>query len=435
MTAEIGILNKEAVAIAADSAVTMQQGKKQKIFQSANKIFSLSKYHPIGIMVYGDAELMQIPWETIIKVYRKELSFKKFTTLERHAQHFINFLDGNRHLFPESEQKRYFELNLRTYLYFQIINPVKDKIKEIIDQKKSIAKTESLKIMCDEIDIHYKAWQKFRYNPSANKTIMKSLKKKYGKIIVKVKKDIFEKIPLTATSSRQITIIALSLFVKSPDFMPYDSGVVIAGFGKKDVFPSIKSFYVDGVANHRLVYKEDKHRRINHNINAAIVPFAQKEVVSTFMEGVEPRYEKVLRSSLSEIFELYPSVIIDNINKLTDKEKKVLKIKTKKMGIQMLNKYRMEFLKYQQENFVNPVMRIVAILPKDELAAMAEALVNLTSFRRRISEEAETVAGPIDVAVISKGDGFIWIKRKHYFKPELNIQFLKNYYRKDVDNE
>jgi hypothetical protein len=39
----------------------------------------------------------------------------------------------------------------------------------------------------------------------------------------------------------------------------------------------------------------------------------------------------------------------------------------------------------------------------------------------------ETVGGPIDVAVISRGDGFIWIKRKQYFDPNLNPQFLKNY--------
>ena len=37
------------------------------------------------------------------------------------------------------------------------------------------------------------------------------------------------------------------------------------------------------------------------------------------------------------------------------------------------------------------------------------------------------VGGPIDVAVISKGDGFVWIKRKHYFKAELNLHFLDNY--------
>jgi hypothetical protein len=60
---------------------------------------------------------------------------------------------------------------------------------------------------------------------------------------------------------------------------------------------------------------------------------------------------------------------------------------------------------------------------------MAESLVNLTSFKLKVTEDAETVGGPIDVAVISKGDGLIWIKRKHYFSPELNQQFFANYYR------
>lgn len=41
----------------------------------------------------------------------------------------------------------------------------------------------------------------------------------------------------------------------------------------------------------------------------------------------------------------------------------------------------------------------------------------------------ETVGGPVDVAVISKGDGFVWINRKHYFKPELNTQFFNNYFK------
>ena len=49
--------------------------------------------------------------------------------------------------------------------------------------------------------------------------------------------------------------------------------------------------------------------------------------------------------------------------------------------------------------------------------------------------EEETVGGPIDVAVISKGDGFIWIKRKHYFQRELNQQFFANYYREGDTND
>lgn len=69
-----------------------------------------------------------------------------------------------------------------------------------------------------------------------------------------------------------------------------------------------------------------------------------------------------------------------------------------------------ELGEFQREKNVDPILNIVTMLPKDGLAAMAESLVNLTSFKRRVSEDAETVGGPIDLAVISRGDGFIWIK-------------------------
>ena len=58
---------------------------------------------------------------------------------------------------------------------------------------------------------------------------------------------------------------------------------------------------------------------------------------------------------------------------------------------------------------------------------MAESLVNLTSFKRRVTLDAETVGGAIDVAVISKGDGFIWLQRKHYFDMDKNPQFAARY--------
>ena len=83
---------------------------------------------------------------------------------------------------------------------------------------------------------------------------------------------------------------------------------------------------------------------------------------------------------------------------------------------------------YSARSHVRPVVSAVANLPKEELAGMAESLVSLTSFKRRVTHDPETVGGPIDVAVISKGDGFIWINRKHYFDPALNHQFFANYY-------
>ena len=48
MTAIVAELNMHAVAIAADSAVTM--GDTHKVVNSANKIFTLSKYHLVAVM-------------------------------------------------------------------------------------------------------------------------------------------------------------------------------------------------------------------------------------------------------------------------------------------------------------------------------------------------------------------------------------------------
>lgn len=70
MTAEIAVMNKWAIALAADSKVTISGMRASKAYDTVNKLFTLSKIHPVGIMIFGNAEWMDYPWETIIKLYR-----------------------------------------------------------------------------------------------------------------------------------------------------------------------------------------------------------------------------------------------------------------------------------------------------------------------------------------------------------------------------
>jgi hypothetical protein len=72
MTAEVAVMNRLAVALAADSAVTLERGAKAKIFQNENKIFELSSTRPIGIMLYNATQFYGVPWEIIIKDFRAE---------------------------------------------------------------------------------------------------------------------------------------------------------------------------------------------------------------------------------------------------------------------------------------------------------------------------------------------------------------------------
>ena len=90
--------------------------------------------------------------------------------------------------------------------------------------------------------------------------------------------------------------------------------------------------------------------------------------------------------------------------------------------------FRDEILEAKREWQILPTINTVEILSKEDLAEMAESLVYLTFLKRRTSSSEESVGGPIDVAIISKGDGFIWKNRKHYFEKELNQHFFSNYF-------
>src|SRR6516162_4331962 len=56
MTCEVAVMNKHGIALAADSAVTLGAG--EKIYHGAEKLFALSPSMPIGVMTYGNANLM-----------------------------------------------------------------------------------------------------------------------------------------------------------------------------------------------------------------------------------------------------------------------------------------------------------------------------------------------------------------------------------------
>ena len=79
MSAGICIMNRNAIAMAADSAVTV--GDHAAIHNSANKLFSLSRVAPVGVIVYANAALMTVPIEIIVKQYKKQLADRVFPKL------------------------------------------------------------------------------------------------------------------------------------------------------------------------------------------------------------------------------------------------------------------------------------------------------------------------------------------------------------------
>jgi len=434
MTSEVAVMNKQGIALAADSAVTIGEGPEQKIFTSASKIFTLSKFQPVGVMIYGSASLMGMPWETIIKIYRNKLGNRSFAKIEDYASDFLSFVTDTDELFPNKEQLLYIEHCI--YSYFRLIEQEFTKrVSKKLEIDKEIDESRTREIASNIIHDHFKKWSEAKSSNSVPKEFKHDFRREYRNLIREAKKEVFEKLPLTSRSSRQLTEIAINLFVKFPDGLaaPFYSGVVFAGFGAEDVFPVLEAYSIELRIGHYLKHRRDEEAcgRITFSNRSAIRPFAQSEMVMTFMTGIDPDYQDFMDEYMYGLCSEYPNVLVDSIDGLREEEKETHKTRLRDVGQSTFEQYLRELSKYRRKHHIDTVMNVVWALPIDELAAMAESLISLTSFKRRVSATAETVSGPIDVAVISKGDGFIWIKRKHYFERDLNQQFLANYYRED----
>ena len=422
MTAEVAILNREAVAIAADSAVTLDGPEGRKIYNTANKLFALSVTEPIAVMVYGAGSFGPVPWETVVKKYRHQLASRSYDTVAEYASDFIQqlsqFVKPGAHL-ERVRKTAYWELT-------EIRRFVRDRLLAMGIMSQRFGK----KFICDEIIVqiqsridHLNSTGKIEELSEATAGRQITLAIPDWKEFVD---DCLGDLPSNARIQQRARTMAA---LKVPS--SFASGIVFAGFGKSQLFPSLIKYVVDGansrgVRTHRLDNIQIGERGHTDKPPAIIYPFAQTDMVNTFMGGIHPGYSLALENFVDETIRLIIEHFEDQIQKiLTASKYSSILNQIAEARPRIVKHFQGRLGRYITEEYSNPIMTIVEFLPKEELAEMAESLVSLTSLRYRMSTEDDTVGGPIDVAVISKGDGFIWIKRKHYFDPKLNLRYLQ----------
>ncbi|MBR9793794.1 MAG: hypothetical protein GYB58_18785 [Gammaproteobacteria bacterium] len=420
MTSEVVIFNNQGIALAADSAVTIGH---QKTYNSAIKLFSLSVKEPIGIMVFGNANILSIPWEVLIKSYRSVLSDKSYDNLSEYATDFINYI-SNCGFFSEESQVDFLTRNLRGY-YSSLLDTFFIEIHQIFesDGEIDLNTTENVfskvvdeflldanhREFCSKFDIKSKRRSKASVRNVAESTISK----------------VFENLPISKKTREKLIDLAALLMIKFMFSNKDLSGLVIAGYGKKEIFPQVATYQIAGMYDSKLRYYLDEEKTYceNNDGSSAILAFADYQMVDTFMKGTNDEL-------LGFVFE-YIRNTLEGMPELISKIYKTRSLKPNEKYLEAVleivkNCFR-SIQSHTDMKHTSPVMSMVAALPKDELAAMAESLVNLTAFKRKVTHVIESVGGPIDVAVISKGDGMVWVKRKHYFPPELNHSYFENY--------
>ena len=132
-------MNRNAIALAADSAVTV--GNHVAIHNSANKLFSLSRIAPVGVLVYSNASLMNVPVEIIVKEYKKQLQNRTFPKLKDYVDDFLKYLESNIDYF-------HFAINEENYIKQVFYNLMLGMLE---DYKQNIEKAQMDSVLTDEL--------------------------------------------------------------------------------------------------------------------------------------------------------------------------------------------------------------------------------------------------------------------------------------------
>jgi hypothetical protein len=218
------------------------------------------------------------------------------------------------------------------------------------------------------------------------------------------------------------------ILIKS-EFSSFSTGLIFVGFGEDEIFPGVQSAEIDGIVCGQLkVLKAKAIEVATLPSGAEVLPFAQHEMVDRFLDGVDPRYDRYVRTSMRKLIQDFGDDLLNTHFSGAPQDKRLARRQMLNARTTLVNEFFKNAKTFKDERFKAGILDMVRFMPKQELAHMAESLVNLTTIKRHVSAEKETVGGPIDIAVISKIEGFVWIKRKHYFDKEFNHRYFSRHF-------
>ncbi len=247
MTCEVAVMNKYAVVIAADSAVTTSSGNgNERYSKGGNKIFQLSRVEPVGGMIYGSATLDGVPWEIIIKNFRDRMGSTKYGALRDYATAFFDFVKRAAFFFPQADLDiKLLEHALRAAL--DLLNFAKESAPIILNQESPIAER---KIAWHDYIANIRNLLNLK-NPhpcvtaetfaEVNAEVRERLAAYPGLVDYIASQDLDSVISIDSLAD-----LACNYLYKCYDNALPQTGIVFSGFGDDQYFPSVMKFEVWG---------------------------------------------------------------------------------------------------------------------------------------------------------------------------------------------
>ena len=406
MSVGVCIINRNGIALAADSAGTYTGNKM--FYNSMNKVFSLSRKYIYGAITYGATAIYNVSIDQVLKEFRTYLdSYDHISDFFEILPLFESFINQNNSYYKFDLA----EANHCNELIKELVVDWGNKIKAVVLEENAETKIEAIlnelaTTMNNSIKI-----DNYDVSSHINTTYSGYFNTLIGIVVPELnnypaQRDCFW--------NYICNYFNLSLTSETNNLM----GLFFAGYGQSDAFPKFTHIELYRVVGGKIKYRLVECYEESNN-HAQIVPLAQPDVILTFCKGISNRFINYIPQKVESIINSKVDTLPDTF---TDDQKSALKAI---LGSSK-NEIASAISATIQNDNVKPILDSVQLIPLPEMAFLAESLVNITSLKRTfaIDGNQQTVGGPTDVAVMSKGDGFVWIKRKHYFDKQMNPNYI-----------
>jgi hypothetical protein len=285
MTAELIVMNKNGLALAADSAVSVSTGSRTtKVYKTAKKLFALSKYRPIAVMIYGSVEIMGLPWEVVIKRYRESLGEKSFTSLAGYIEDFFD------HLKTEAFTPDCYVAYVRqraVELFNFIANDVDTRVEEHIKANEGIEEAQVENIHTHCVKEAYDSVRAVQKDLKIKRADIQDSLANHREVVREVIDQLLENRPVKGPVKRKLIDTCLLTAIVFPGMNK--SGLVIAGFGESDVFPAANAFEIHKILDGNIQFFQTFEGKVSLDNTVNIRAFAQANETQNFMNGVSAR--------------------------------------------------------------------------------------------------------------------------------------------------
>lgn len=404
-------MNRQAIVLAADSAVTYGGGPDPVVTLEAEKILQLSP--TMAVMVYSRGDVLGRSWSHIAHAFSREMGDRVYESVTECAGAFFNFIDQNRQLFPETEERQELE-SLMKAAFLTVVNHARTLRQQAPHQYESDETA-----FVSALDM-YRAHLNQDENGTerASLDIFSDLTRErfyqlYADLLDPLIQEALGGFGMTPEIRDRLYDFAYQIATKPAFLEPY-AGLVFAGFGEGDVFPVYSHHYasimVDGII--KRAHDETTHVGVDDGPNAYLRTFAQAEMTHAFLRGVHPFMFEMMSAMNMVTNEAAAEAALHAAGLDTDTRDAVMA----HMRESALPRLGGEFIhaaqSMSQEEFINPFISVVAASGKKQLAETSKALVELNILKSDLHQAQTGVGGEVDVAMISRTGGFEWYAKK-----------------------